>query len=79
MTFPKWTALVPFSKIALPSSVVVVVPSPHSSLHLSEASIMSLQPIEESFEPRKLIDLATVTPSLVMTGFPLEPREKRAS
>lgn len=66
---PAIVALTPSLKIALAKTVAVVVPSPASSLVLMETCLIRLAPIFSNLSSNS-IDLATVTPSLVILGYP---------
>src|SRR5262250_1159282 len=66
---PAATVLTPSRKIAWARTVAVVVPSPATSLVLLATSRTICAPMFSSGS-RSSISLATVTPSLVMTGAP---------
>ena len=66
---PAATDLVPSLKIALAKTVAEVVPSPASSLVLEATDLTKLAPMFSNLSANS-IDLATVTPSLVILGYP---------
>ncbi|KAH3687420.1 hypothetical protein WICPIJ_001597 [Wickerhamomyces pijperi] len=66
---PAATFLTDSVKMALPKTVAEVVPSPALSLVLEATSCNNLAPMFSNLS-FKVIDLATVTPSLVIFGEP---------
>lgn len=66
---PAATDLHPSLKIALPSTVAVVVPSPARSLVLLAIYFINDAPMFSNLSLNS-IDLATVTPSFVIFGAP---------